>query len=196
MSVGLLVTARRSLRSLQMPEIIITPMKRQRRKSPHGLSAKATYRRALQFLTAANRLYVPVRNRSLLHHPIYFLYFHAIELAFKAYIHSYNLAPTRSHRLQELYKQCKKLGLVVGPHDLTNVGNVVTLLDSGNEGHGFRYFNPDSGNLPDLSWTRDMAGQLLRVVVRRMHAIGYTSAVGPPVGIRLVFGKTPKKGKR
>jgi HEPN domain-containing protein len=160
---------------------------------PPTLSAKATYRRALQFLTAAKRLYASAKSHSQLGNPTYFLYFHTIELAFKAYLCSYGIEPNRGHELQKVYHQCRALGLVVGPDDLTNLGNVVTLLESGNEDHGFRYFKPRNGNLPDLAWTRETSARLLRVVARRMREIEYTSFPGPPVSGFLVVGK-PRRG--
>jgi len=165
-------------------------IKRAKTKIPHSRSATATYVRSLEFLTAGNRLYaLGAKHRARLSNPIYFLYFHAIELAFKAYLYSYNIEPPRNHDLVQRYDDCHRVGLVVGPHDLTNIRNVLRLLESGNQDHAFRYFNPDNGNLPDLRWTKSVAADLLRVVGRRMRAIGYTSRPGPAVSVRLVVSR-------
>ena len=44
---------------------------------------------------------------------------------------------------------------MIGPADNVGIGNIVCLLDKANENQGLRYFNPKSGVMADLSWTRE-----------------------------------------
>jgi len=102
--------------------------------------------------------------------PIYFLYFQTAELALKAFLRSHDIpiAGTdygRKHELVKLYEHCKLLGLIVGPgDDRFDIGNVVELLDDGNERSGFRYFNATSRWLPNLNWAGRTVGMLVDTV--------------------------------
>jgi hypothetical protein len=74
-------------------------------------------------------------NREL-GNPISFLYLHAIELAFKAFLRFQNqkiyTSGRASHDIAVLYARCQKLGLTLGPDDRFTIGNIVNLLSSGN----------------------------------------------------------------
>ena len=122
--------------------------------------------RAREFFSAAEELFASENRPQAPHewiNPIYFGYSHAVELALKAFLRSHNPEVEFGHELTEIYKECVALGLVIGPDDRTQIGNIVALLDSGNEGAGFRYFM-GPGLLPDLAWTREVVGRLIDAV--------------------------------
>jgi hypothetical protein len=122
--------------------------------------------RARQFHDASERVF---GGHQRLDMPLYFLYFHTLELAFKAFLRHHNVPTSelkfkKGHRLAELYEDCRNLGFVIGPSDRTDIGNVVSLLEGANECEGLRYFNPDLKCLPSLSWTREVVREVIRVV--------------------------------
>jgi hypothetical protein len=61
-------------------------------------------------------------------------------------------------------KECQALGLKIGPDDVTDVGNVVGLLEGANEEQGLRYFRTKGSTYPDLAWTRDAVEKLLQAI--------------------------------
>jgi hypothetical protein len=142
---------------------------------------------ARQFYSASERVFEP--QDDLLSKPLYFLYFHALELAFKAFLRSHNV-PTRDlknkkgHKLIELYEDCRQRGLVIGISDQFQIGNVVNLLTGANEDQGLRYFNPNLKGLPSLSWTRGVVQELIRTVELRLQT---TSQATPLPASKLVF---------
>jgi hypothetical protein len=73
--------------------------------------------------------------------PLYLLYNHAAELAFKAFLMAKNIPFPKTHELAKLYAECRSLGLVIGPNDRFEIGTIVSLLDSGNKDQGFRYLS-------------------------------------------------------
>lgn len=133
---------------------------------------------AREYLSAANRLLDsggedstnPYRAGA----PIYFLYFHAVELALKAFLRSFNRPIPKGpagHNLRERYKECRDLGLAISPEDrfastlgpfAGELGNIVTLLEAGNEDHAFRYGKQVRAELrASLPWIRDVVEQLI-----------------------------------
>jgi len=121
---------------------------------------------ARQYHGAAEQLFDQRRN---LYHPVYFLYFHTVELALKAFLHSLDVPPKMGHKLTELYEECRKNGLVIGPEDQFQIGNIVSLLESGNKHHSFRYMAKKPRSLPDFSWTREVVGELMQAVARHLE---------------------------
>jgi hypothetical protein len=122
----------------------------------------------IAFLILAREFYSVAERRSDLKssisRPRYFLYFHALELAFKAFLRSHHV-PTgelqkkdKGHTITVLYEDCRKLGLVIGPGDKFDIENIVNMLQAANEYQGLRYFNPDLKSLPTLEWTRETVG--------------------------------------
>jgi hypothetical protein len=130
--------------------------------------------------------------------PVYFLYFHALELALKAFLRSHNIrildTKRRGHNLTDLYEECRGLGLTIGPDDGTDINNVMRLLEGGNKYQGFRYFNLESVTIPDLSWTRATVRRLMQVVEQRVESTSEknTVAVRGGKGI-VVLGKPVNK---
>jgi hypothetical protein len=112
--------------------------------------------KARHFFAAAERVFSPPDY--LLSGPLYFLYFHALELTFKAFLRSHNV-PTgdlrhkQGHDLIALYRECRHYGFMIGPNDHTDVENVVNMLARANEDQGLRYFNPNASSFPSFSWT-------------------------------------------
>ena len=149
--------------------------------------------RAREFFSAAEELFASENRPQAPHkwvNPIYFGYSHAVELALKAFLRSHNPKVEFGHKLTELYKECRALGLAIGPDDRTEIGNIVALLDPVNEESGFRYFM-GAGALPDLAWTRGVVGRLIEAVepdVMRAEA-DQPSGLGKVVGIRMIIGK-------
>jgi hypothetical protein len=122
--------------------------------------------------------------------PLYFLYFHALELAFKAFLRSHHvpteeLKKSKGHTITELYEDCKKLGLVIGPIDQTDIGNIVNMLEAANEYQGLRYFNPDLQALPSLAWTRGTVGDVITMLEGKLGA----ATPGPATKLIFVLGK-------
>jgi hypothetical protein len=129
--------------------------------------------------------------------PLYFLYFHTLELAFKAFLRSHNV-PTRElkdkkgHELTELYEACCKLGLVIGTSDPVQIGNIVKMLKGANEYQGLRYFNPDLSALPSLAWTREVVLELIQIVELRLQAASMAAFL-PASKLVIIWDKpTPK----
>src|SRR5687768_4564752 len=83
------------------------------------VSAKVFLYMAHQYHEAAEELFATRERRvrsggqPKREDPIYFLYYHATELAFKAYRRAHNRPNRRTHSLVELYKECQQLGLVI-----------------------------------------------------------------------------------
>ena len=76
--------------------------------------------RAREFYTAAEQVFGQ-QGSSALSWPLYFLYFHTLELAFKAFLRSHGFSTAqllkKRHQLSKLYEDCRQLGLVIGPRD-------------------------------------------------------------------------------
>ena len=162
----------------------------------HDLHAGSFFGPATQYQKAADQL---LDSNFTRHTPIYFLYSHAIELAFKAFLRAHGLPIVENHarnhhRLTELFEDCRSNGLKVGHDDRTDFGNVVELLDGANEDQGLRYFNMKGSALPDLKWTREAVGNLMRVIEPCVEASDEEAGIkrGAVVG-NIVFGKPVPK---
>jgi hypothetical protein len=119
---------------------------------------------ARAFFSAAARLLNP---KDAFDKPVNFLHAHAMEMAFKAYLRTKDVMVVKNfktHSLSTLCDECQAHGLVVGPDDKTDLGNVVGILDHMKEAEGLRYFNPELSILPDPTWAHGTIGQLLTVV--------------------------------
>jgi hypothetical protein len=133
-----------------------------------------------------------VNRQSEFNDPTYFLYFHTIELALKAYLRSHDLpilgTPRMNHELLKLYEECRSLGLGIGPDDRVDIRNIVGLLESSNEFQGLRYFNLQQRSLPGLDWTRETVGALLEEVAARVEQVFPGSNIpGPAVKADFIF---------
>jgi hypothetical protein len=156
---------------------------------------------ANEYYTAANALLAlseqppkKVNRQSEFSDPIYFLYFHAMELALKAYLAAQKVPITHwrsGHRVKDLYEECRKLGLIVGPDDRIEISNIVDLL--GHEFQTFRYLFLRSRELPALAWTRKVVGALLDVVaVCVEQRFPGSNIPGPAVKADIIFSPQAK----
>jgi HEPN domain-containing protein len=149
------------------------------------VSAMAILNYARQYHEAAEELFhskprlTPVLNE---------LYFHVTELLLKAYLRAHGGKPW-GHEIGELYKECRGLGLKISSDDRFGLGNIITLLESGNEDMAFRYFSLKSGTEPELTWTREVVGQLMEVVAAFVESKKDTAASGVAAKATMVLGK-------
>ncbi len=135
---------------------------------------------AREYLDAANELFAVserrpriVRNHRPLSSPLSLLYFHTLELGLKAFLRAHGLSiegtSRKTHKLTKLYGECQKLGLVVDPDDRVGLGNIVGLLESGNEHHAFRYFASGSTVTADLAWAREIVQRFIVVIASEVE---------------------------
>jgi hypothetical protein len=129
--------------------------------------------------------------------PLYYLYFHAAELALKASLGAHNrpFATTagKGHSIKTLYEDCVAAGLPAKPDDRFDLGNVIGLLQSGNDEQGFRYFRLKGTAIPDLDWTRDAVGDLVGRVASDLHSTYGSRKPGPAVRASMIFHRPVDK---
>lgn len=152
---------------------------------------KAYLNFARQYFLAAEELST---SKSHVDDARYFLYFHATELLLKAYLRAHERGPWR-HELSKLLKECSDLGLSIDSEDRYGLQNIVSLLESGNEDMGFRYFTLKSGSIPEMDWTREVVGQLMQAVTAVVDPSGDSAVPGPAVKAVLTIGKPQPKNK-
>ena len=124
--------------------------------------------------------------------PCYFLCAHAIELAFKAYLSSHNCTVPRIHDLASLRKQCENKGLPPS----TDLTEVVRLLGSENQHHGFRYYAHVSAAKPELGYLRTVTHDLVTAVateVANRPGKRKGQRKGQSVVMKFTVGKAEKK---
>jgi hypothetical protein len=163
-------------------------------KATPEIEPKSFLYRAREFYATAERAFDPEKPFSW---PLYFLYFNTIELAFKAFLRWHKLpmrelGGKKGHQLIRLYERCRGLGLVIGPADRFQIGNVVNLLERANECQGLLYFNPDLVSLPSLEWTRQIAQELIQTVESRLE-VEPNPAPGPAVKMMIVWDRPRPK---
>jgi chemotaxis family two-component system response regulator Rcp1 len=129
---------------------------------------KAYLNFARQYFLAADEL---AGSKSLVEYARYHLYFHATELLLKAYLRAQGKDPW-GHELSELLKECSDSGLVIDSEDKYGLRKIVSLLESGDEDMRFRYFTLKSGSLPDMVWTHEVVGQLVKAVTTAVEPEG------------------------
>jgi hypothetical protein len=170
-------------------------------KQSLNVEARASFLLAIRYLGAANKL-LSMQSQQTKRmpeqgpwaSPIYFLYYHSIELTLKAYLWSFNISPQRIHTIAKLYKQCLNHKLPFGPSDLTGMTNVINLLESNREGVDFRYFDPNAiGSLPELNWTRQEANRLLKTVAQSLRRKGFSRKPGPVVKFVAILSQPTKQ---
>jgi HEPN domain-containing protein len=131
------------------------------RKLPE-LLAEAFLNMARQYHAAANTL---LSSGGDTMSPLYFLYTHTIELVFKAYLRSLGCSVPRIHALQSLCARCQAQGLQVN----VDLANVIRLLESENEVHGFRYFAFISTGIPEIGYLRQVVNDLMITVTEEIN---------------------------
>jgi hypothetical protein len=120
------------------------------------------------------------------------LYFHVTELLLKAYLRAHDKNPW-GHKIGKLYNECRGLGLMISSDDQLGLQNIVNLLETGNEDMAFRYFSLKSGTEPELSWTREVVGQLMEVVAVFVESNADTAGSGVAVKMIMTVGKPSPK---
>jgi hypothetical protein len=152
--------------------------------------------RAREYQDAANELFSVSESRPRIHpehrplsSPLSLMYFHTLELGLNAFLRANGLpiegTSRRSHKLTDLYKECRTLGLVVDPDDRIGLGNIVSLLESGNERQGFRYFVSGSVMTADLAWTGEIVQRFIVVIAREVE-IRDPNAHDPPRPAKMI----------
>jgi chemotaxis family two-component system response regulator Rcp1 len=152
---------------------------------------KAYLNFARQYFLAADEL---AGSKSRVEFARYYLYFHATELLLKAYLRAQGKDPW-GHELSELLKECSDLGLVIDSEDKYGLRKIVSLLESGDEDMGFRYFTLKSGSLPDMVWTHEVVAQLVKAVTTAVEPDGDSTKPGPAVKAVLMIGKSLPQDK-
>jgi hypothetical protein len=146
---------------------------------------------ARQYFKAAEAVF---EKDPLLRRPLYYLYFHVVELLLKAFLRANGKKPKGNHEITELLRQALALGLAI-PTD-TEIWGIVNLLTSGNTEHAFRYGTSKTVTTqPDLNWTRNGVAKLVEVVSKFVDPDDSTSKKGTPVSIQITFGKPVRKPK-
>jgi hypothetical protein len=159
-------------------------------------TAMAFLNMAREYHDAADELFAVSERRPRVHpdhrplsSPLSLLYFHALELGLKAFLRACGKpiegTSRRHHQLTKLYEECRTLGLVVDPDDRVGLGNIVNLLESGNEGHGFRYFRSGSVVTADLAWTREIVQRFIVVIAREVERRD-PNALAPPRPAKMI----------
>jgi hypothetical protein len=146
---------------------------------------------ARQYFRAAEAVF---EKDPLLKQPLYFLYFHVVELSLKSFLRACDAKPKSTHEIQELLKDAVAHGL--GVPDEVEIWGIVNLLAGANSEQAFRYgHSKTSVTQPELNWTRDGVGQLLQIVGRSVdpnHTIGKPGTV---VRFEITLGKLVRKPK-
>jgi hypothetical protein len=155
---------------------------------------------AREYHDAANELFAVSESRPRiapnhrpLSSPLSLLYFHALELGLKAFLRACGLpieGARKHHKLTKLYAECRRSGLVVDQDDRFGLGNIVSLLESGNERQGFRYFSSGSAVTADLAWTREIVQRFIVALARQVEERDPNAHAPPRLGkLILTVGK-------
>jgi HEPN domain-containing protein len=131
------------------------------RNKQQDSTAGAFLHMARQYHDAARKLFP---QRESIEMPLYFLYAHAIELLFKAYLRSHGLPIRKSHDLGMFLQECRQKGLRVH----LDLENLINLLESENKQHGFRYYRFASTIKPEISYVSETVDKLMAVVSERV----------------------------
>jgi len=145
----------------------------------------ATFFMAQQYHRAANTLFPIGKDVAS---PIYFLYTHTLELAFKAYLRSHGRSVPEIHDLESLCERCQKAGL----HINRDLANVIHGLESENRDYGFRYFNFASTGIPEIGYVRQVVDDLMIVVAKDIESRPSKNS-DKGVVLKFIFGKPEKK---
>jgi len=158
---------------------------------------------AIEYQTAAHRLHAlcdePTKGREGLD-PVYFLYFHSLELAFKGYLRvqgrtTKELAETRmGHRLSSLLAERTQLISLLDVETRRSLQNVVSLLENSNRSQGPRYFTLNSRIFPELQWTRDVIQELVQTAKSEVIKLERSASTkGPAARLDFTVGKPRPK---
>jgi len=126
--------------------------------------------------------------------PAYFLSIHAIDLGLKAFLLSRNIpiagTELETHLLSKLYDRCLAAGLSVAPHSASHFKSIAESLDTGNEGHNWRYYNATRGGGGiEPAWAFDEAAALVELVRAHVEPLFANEPPGPVTKINIIATK-------
>lgn len=116
------------------------------------------------------------------HMPVYYLYSHAIELIFKAFLRAKGLTEKElqfrawGHDLLKLWEGCVERGLALDLPTRLEAGAVIDLLASYATNYEFRYVKVGAKTLPTLGVVRE-AAQALQAAIKPT----VVATVGKPI---------------
>ena len=123
---------------------------------------------ARRYLLAADALLGFQASPQIGTDPIYLLYYHAAELALKAFLrfagHTTAQLKSMKHNLLALYRDAISAGLKPDARTAPNFQKVLALLYAGNKEEAFRYWNSEVRTLPETSWTAETVAALIAQV--------------------------------
>ena len=134
-------------------------------------TARAFLYIARNYCEAANILFddnSTRRKNQLQLDPIYMLYFHATEVALKAFLRHKGFKTKDlkkiGHSLTILRSKCIEMGLVSSNSFAQDLRSITSLLDSGNDEWAFRYWNPKSLNTASIDWVKKVVNKLIELM--------------------------------
>jgi hypothetical protein len=153
--------------------------KRAPRQPESETTFEAHLNTARHYADAANRLVTIHDTEKLELDPIYMLYFHATELALKAYLvfkgkKAAYLKSTLKHNLVKICDEAIAEGLAPGAL-LVDLSNLVGLLHLANKEESLRYFTARGRVFPHVHDARKTVAELIQLIE---NATGYVK--GPP----------------
>ena len=148
-------------------------------------SGAAFFTMAREYHRAANTLFPIAKDVTS---PIYFLYAHTLELAFKAYLGLHGCSVPQIHDLESLSRSCQKHGLQVN----RELAEVIRLLESENKIHGFRYFAFVSTGIPEIGYLRHVVDDLMVTVSRNVEKT-LSKGSDKRAVLKFIVGKPEKK---
>ncbi|MGO8754499.1 MAG: hypothetical protein ACLQHK_04645 [Gallionellaceae bacterium] len=139
----------------------------------------AYFNRAKTFCKAGDILFEPLKSTNSSLDPAYLLYFHAAEMAIKAFLRfqgekTIDLKNNYKHNIEKMYTKALSLGLAPDLTMSTDFLNVINLLYSGNQEEGFRYFyssKTKSVGRPSIEWCSKIINLLISLVEKRINYI-------------------------
>jgi hypothetical protein len=126
---------------------------------------------------------------------IYFLYYHSVELALKAFLRSHQQPVSLVHAISDLYQNCKQFGKSISGVDERDFLGVVQLLEQANKNQGLRYPLNMGRAFPDLNWTREVVERLLQSIEPGIQSRSDQHNVGGRGYFDITFGRPEPKPK-
>jgi len=141
---------------------------------------------ARRYLLAADALHESETASKIGTDPLYLLYYHAAELALKAYLryagHTTAQLKSMKHNLLALYRDALSAGFKPSAETARSFQRVLALLYAGNKEEAFRYWNSDARTLPEMSWASETVAALVDQV---------SSHMAPPLSAGQVYLQVP-----
>ena len=172
-------------------------------KAKDEIDAMAFINLAIEYKSAADQLYALRHDRpGMGSEPVYFLYFHSIELALKGHLRTLGWPTPRlkekmRHQVNKLLTECN-LPLTRDTEIHRSIRSVLSLLECANGSETLRYFDLKSRGLPDLDWTREVADVVLRLA--RTYVVGmddpHAEVPGVAMKLDMIVSKPVRRSDR